>query len=361
MKTDGMANYLGRVMCALALALVAGFVFTTLAPTAAQADEYQYTIRVWAGNNSTVNGSTGVVEASKKFAKGESVNLRDYFDAQVTDQKYYIKGFRVSGQDKLCEESFDVTEDMDFIVAYGVKGDQVSYTLSFVEYGTDKALKNDEGVTSKTLYGNKGDKPVVAFEYVPGYRPLYRNITGTLGDEGTNNWTCEYIKIQNGNNNANNNRGNNAGGNTGGNVAGGGAATGGTNAGGTAAGGANAGAAAGGNAAGGANAGANAGGANAGGNAAGGAAANEPQTEQVIDVDNPLASDASADKSGDSADKSGDSADKTAESKTDDSTQGSGIPVAAIFAGAAAIVAAAAAIVYAVKRRRDGEYQGKLR
>ena len=42
---------------------------------------------------------------------------------------------------------------------------------------------------------------------------------------------------------------------------------------------------------------------------------------QVLDVDNPLASGASADKSGDSADKSGDSADKTGENKTDDVTQ----------------------------------------
>ena len=320
MKTDGMANYLGRVMVALALALVAGFAFTTLSPTAAQADDYQYTVRVWAGNEGTVNGATGAVEAPKKFAKGESVNLRDYFDAQVTDPKYYVKGFRVSGADSLYYESFEVTEDMDFVVAYGVKGDQVSYTLNFVEYNTGKALKNDQGLTSKTFYGNKGDKPVVAFEYVPGYRPRYNNITGTLGDEGTNNWKCEYIKAQTGTT-------------TGG--AAGGATAGGTATGGTAGG----------------TTGAN----------AGGTAANEPQTEQVIDVDNPLASNASADKSGDAADKSGDSASKTGESKTDDSTQGGGIPIAAIFAGAAAIVAAAAGIVYAIKRRRDGEYQGKLR
>ena len=344
---DGMANYLGRVMVALALALVAGFAFTTLSPTAAQADDYQYTVRVWAGNEGTVNGATGAVEAPKKFAKGESVNLRDYFDAQVTDPKYYVKGFRVSGADSLYYESFEVTEDMDFVVAYGVKGDQVSYTLNFVEYNTGKALKNDQGLTSKTFYGNKGDKPVVAFEYVPGYRPRYNNITGTLGDEGTNNWKCEYIKAQ---------TGTTTGGTTTGGTTTGGTVTGrttGTTTGGTT------GATTGGTTTGGTATGGTAGGTT--GANAGGTAANEPQTEQVIDVDNPLASGASADKSGDSADKSGGSADKTGENKTDDSTQGGGIPIAAIFAGAAAIVAAAAGIVYAVKRRRDGEYQGKLR
>ncbi|MDO4890113.1 MAG: hypothetical protein Q3963_02035, partial [Coriobacteriaceae bacterium] len=87
-------------------------------------------------------------------------------------------------------DSVPVYEDLDFVVSYGVKGNMVSYTLHFVERGTGRVLADPV-----TYYGNLGDKPVAAFEYVSGYRPLYRNITGTLGPEGSNDWTFEYVRL----------------------------------------------------------------------------------------------------------------------------------------------------------------------
>lgn len=175
-------------------------VFVTLlllmacAPTNAHA-ETRYTVRVFGGNRGSVNGQE-VYTLDRDFAYGDEVNLDDYVTIDITDDKYYFKGYRKSGEDWLARSSFTITEDTDFVVAYGVRGDQVSYTISFIEYGTGRALQNDEGKTSVTFYGNKGDKPVVPYEYVPGYRPRYRNITGTLGDEGTNNWTLEYIAVE---------------------------------------------------------------------------------------------------------------------------------------------------------------------
>ena len=376
MKTNGTASYLGRVMCALALALVAGFAFTMLASTTAYAAkngaDTTYKVRVWAGNEGTVNGKTGYDEITG-LTYGQELTLSDEFEVAVSDKKYYFKGYRVSGQDDgkkdadgkysitNLKDNITVTEDTDFIVSYGVKGSLVPYTLHFVEYEAGKTagpnskkLENDEGVTSKTFYGNLGDKPVVAFEYVPGYRPRYSNITGTLGEEGTNNWYCEYIKEE---------AGGNAGGGTaagggnagGGAVAGGGAAAGGTAAGGTA--GTTGGAAGAAASAGAASAGA----ASAGAASAAAAPANPPQTEELLDVDNPLASQASADKSGESADKSGDSADKSGESagkdgKTEGESEGGGFPIAAIYGIAAALVGAIAVVLYLLKRRRDAQY-----
>lgn len=182
------------------LAFVASVFMTLLllmacAPTSAHA-ETRYTVRVFGGNRGSVNSTEEYYVLPKSFAYGEEVNLDDYVNIDITDDKYYFKGYRKSGEDWLARSSFTITEDTDFVVAYGVRGDQVSYTISFIEYGTGRALQNDEGQTSVTFYGNKGDKPVVPYEYVPGYRPRYRNITGTLGDEGTNNWTLEYIAIE---------------------------------------------------------------------------------------------------------------------------------------------------------------------
>ena len=77
---------------------------------------------------------------------------------------------------------------------------------------------------------------------------------------------------------------------------------------------------------------------------------------QVLDVDNPLASQAAADKSGESADKSGDSAGKTDTEKKTDGESGGGFPIAAIYGIAAALVAAIAVVLFMLKRRRDAQY-----
>ena len=193
MRSAGTAWLRAFVIAGLLAVMLAFAAAVSHAPQAeaTPGEPYSYTIRVYCGNYGTYNGVNPYVVT---VAAGGSFTL-DEDAVTVTDSKYYVKGFRVSGQDDLSLEAITVQKDMDFVVAYGVAGEMVSYTVNFVEYGTGQPLANDEGATSKTFYGKEGDKPIVPFEYVPGYRPRYLNITGTLGPEGTNSWTLEYIAV----------------------------------------------------------------------------------------------------------------------------------------------------------------------
>lgn len=177
--------------------MLAGLFVAATVSTPALAATYK--VRVYAGNEGTVNGKSDYAEIS--VDEGSEVKLSDEFTVKVTDEaKYYFKGYRLSGKDNrdpgALSDDIIVTEDTDFVVAYGASGTSMtSYTIKFVESGTGKALTNDDGVTSVTYQGKVGDKPVVAYAYVKGYRPLYRNITGTL-KEGSNEWSLPYKAIE---------------------------------------------------------------------------------------------------------------------------------------------------------------------
>lgn len=313
---DGRARQ--RILCALILAALALAAVLVVAPASAFA--YDYTVRVWGGNESTTEG----IIHQETVSGGRECTL-DTSWATPKDDKYYVKGFRVAGEDKLYPYStFPVNEDMDFVVAYGIKGEQVSYTVRYVESGTGNELVGSEsGQNSVTYYGNKGDKPVVAYEHIPGYRPLYRNITGTLKDEGQNNWTFEYIALAEGENEegttpatttttvtTTTGTSTTTGGGTtstgGGTTSTGGgtpAATGATPA--------------------------------AASPAAGiPTSPPRPTTEQIRDIDNPLAS------------------------GQNDAKSDSGIPVALIFGISAAVVAGLAALIYFLRRRSKNDKSG---
>ena len=317
------------VLAAFAVALVAAFALS-MAPSSAYA--YDYTVRVWGGNESTEEG----VIHEESVAPGEEYRLEKGWVELKDGSKYYVKGFREGGQDALHTEAFIVNEDMDFVVAYGVQGDQVSYTVSYVEQGTGRALTGSEsGQTSVTYYGNKGDKPVVAYEHIPGYRPLYRNITGTLGDEGTNNWVFEYVEIEEPEPIVNtvtttttttvvDNRTTSAtatGTGTTGTTGTGTTGTTGTTT--TPAAGTGASTAA----------------------SASSAASTQPQTEELLDVDNPLASGASS-----SSSASGISSASSASSSSSSSNDQGGFPVAGVVGIIAALIAAILAAFFFLKR-----------
>jgi hypothetical protein len=178
---------------AVAVALLAplAMVLSMAAATPALADGYQYTVRVFPGNR----GKLSADPVSTTVPKGGSVNLYDLATAKITDSKYVQTGFRLSGADKLLGNGQinGISEDMDFVVAYGVEANTVSYTLRFVEYETGRQLAEP-----RTYYGKVGDKPVAAYEYVEGYRPRYLSITGTLKADEDNVWTFEYIALPEG-------------------------------------------------------------------------------------------------------------------------------------------------------------------
>lgn len=79
-----------------------------------------------------------------------------------------------------------------YCVAYGVKGNTTTYTVNYVD-ANGKAL-----YSPKTLIGNVGDKPVVAYLYIDGYQPNTHNLTKTLVADATSNvFTFTYTPIVN--------------------------------------------------------------------------------------------------------------------------------------------------------------------
>jgi len=160
-----------------------------LAPV--QGAPYNYTVRVFAGNQGSMKGQ---VLWTGSYSAGDECFLprSEAETALGSGSLYYVKGFKESGYigDAVCvKENFIVDRDYDFVVAYGIPDHEVSYTVSFVEKETGQILAEP-----MTYYGNEGDKPVVAYQYIQGYRPLYRNITATL-KASDNHWTFEYVKI----------------------------------------------------------------------------------------------------------------------------------------------------------------------
>lgn len=197
---------------------------------------YDYQITFYAGNQGTfaagpsiqVLNADGVPKAARVEAGADAVRVkglaagdRVVFDqvqggavALGTDGPYYVRGIRKSGHDNDDEKpaSFLVEQDQDYVVAYGVKGEMVSYVIRY-EDRTGRTLAE-----SRTYYGNAGDRPVVAFRYIEGYEPQAYNLTKTLSkNEAENVFTFVYSRVRTGG-------GSGGGGGTGGGTGGGGAA-----------------------------------------------------------------------------------------------------------------------------------------
>lgn len=175
---------------ALGVALAAG-------ATIASADEptpgapgtldqpYTYTITLSAGGG-TIDGQA--IKTTSGIANGQQITL-DYSGVVPNDSRYYVKGIRLAGRDnsEVVAPTFNVTGDAQYVVAYGLKKDQVAYTINFVDEAGNQLAE------SATYYGNVGDKPVVAFRYIDNYLPNAYNLTGTLSaDEDENVFTFVY-------------------------------------------------------------------------------------------------------------------------------------------------------------------------
>lgn len=157
------------------------------------AEETTYTVTVYAGKQGAFNASaetadnmqvTGDKLVISGLQYGDRVSLDVQTDGVITmkDDKYYVKGIRQSGYDTSETnveglQGFPVTQDVDYVVAYGMKGEQVSYTVYYED-------ENGKQLSPKqTFYGNVGDKPVVSYIYIEGYQPQAYNLTRTLVSE----------------------------------------------------------------------------------------------------------------------------------------------------------------------------------
>ena len=133
-------------------------------------------------------GATVTFNASEESDGGISL-----LGNENADSKYYVRGVRESGQDNntVGLPSFTVTGDLDYVVAYGIKGDMVAYTIRF----EDEA--GNELAPALVRHGNIGDKPIVAYQYIEGYRPQAYNLAKTLsGNAEENVFTFTYQPIE---------------------------------------------------------------------------------------------------------------------------------------------------------------------
>ena len=160
---------------------------STMSVMADDTTPYTYKVTLSAGNKGTINGQHKIEQAD--IASGSTVTF-NLNDIQVTDDKYYVKGIRLSGRDNdeaLAAPSFTVDKDTDYVVAYGIKGNMVAYTVNYQD-ASGKSLAE-----SQTFYGNVGDKPVVAYRYIENYIPEALALTKTLSDnESENVFTFTY-------------------------------------------------------------------------------------------------------------------------------------------------------------------------
>ena len=131
-------------------------------------------------------GSDWKVEfnGSKMSSNFTSADMKkDIFQLQPGDTMELQVGLKNS--------SFEVTGDQEYVVAYGIKGDQVAYTINYQDANGNKLAD------SQTFYGNVGDKPVVAYAYIDGYTPEYRNLTKTLSANAAENvFTFNYLPYE---------------------------------------------------------------------------------------------------------------------------------------------------------------------
>ena len=190
--------------------LTVAVLLVTMTANVFAAEEYTYKVTFYAGAQGTFSGEddlsvegseyTITREADKITVSGLKAGSVVSFNAQKggavsldTDSKYYVKGIRKSGRDNSTVEAsaFRVTEDQDYVVAYGVKGNLTSYTVNYVD------AEGNAIAESATYYGNVGDKPIVAYRYVEGYLPQAYGLTKTLSENAAENvFTFEYSRIE---------------------------------------------------------------------------------------------------------------------------------------------------------------------
>ncbi len=183
-------------VCAAACLAAPGSLRVAHAEKGGNEAAYTYTITLYAGKEGTIHGQSQVEITGKAY--GEQVNLGDYL-TQVTLKdaaKYYVKGIRESGKDNstaVSNPAFSVESDREYVVAYGIRGNMTTYTVNYQDTSGNALLP------SATFDGAVGDRAVVAYRYVDGYRPQAYNLTKTLSSNAAENvLTFVYTKLGSG-------------------------------------------------------------------------------------------------------------------------------------------------------------------
>ena len=157
--------------------------------------DYKYTVIVYSGRVDQFKNGARIWR--KEFNYGERCEFgSDTLGLKLTDKRYYGRGFRITGHDNdetsgFTRLNFNVTEDVSYEMAYGIKGDMVAYEVHYVDQSGNEIHKKD------IYYGMAGDKPVVAYRYIEGYEPETHNISKTLSkDESENIFVFKYTRVK---------------------------------------------------------------------------------------------------------------------------------------------------------------------
>lgn len=230
------AKTLFRMLTALAVACTLAVSALAVPAFAAPADgATTYTVRVYAGNRGTLDYQgaapagvqvrtdgagkwiewSGVPYGSRLDLSGVSVSIND------EDGKYYAKTVRLAGLDNVRDVYSDdqaatpqvalittggsfvenrgvggwpvVVEDTDFVVGYGVLADRAAYTVRYLD-ANGAAIAPE-----KSFFGDVGDVPAAAAEYVEGYVPSAYTLTKTLSANDTDNvFEFRYTRVADG-------------------------------------------------------------------------------------------------------------------------------------------------------------------
>ena len=194
MNTLRIRSILKSAAVVTVLLIMAVLMFAVRGPEKAYADGYKYKVTIYSGAQGTFKG--GKTVWSKTYNQGEHVqiSLKSLGFKLKNGSKYYARGFKISGHDNdettgFMTMSFKAKQDVEYTVAYGLKGAMVKYIVKYVDDQGSKLSNPD------TYYGMAGDKPVLAYKYIEGWTPDAYNKAKTLSkDESKNVFTFTYSK-----------------------------------------------------------------------------------------------------------------------------------------------------------------------
>ncbi len=197
-------RHLGAALFGVVLTLLLALCMGLPAAAFAALDDTTYTIRLYGGNRGTVNGQDMVEWTGVHY--GDTVDLGQA-NITVTDGKYYAKGARPAGLDNVKDVVYvadvdangklsgtvTVTEDADYVIAYGVLADRVEYTVRYVD------AAGNELAASQKFMGDIGDTPATAAPYFENYVPnAYTATLALTGDPDQNVITFTYARLATG-------------------------------------------------------------------------------------------------------------------------------------------------------------------
>lgn len=190
-----------KVFKLLALTLTLAATVVCLAAPSMAAEGYTYTVTVSDGGLAEASLNPGPYSGYDASLEGGKLVIRNVpYDTTIDltgavtisgESKYIVRGYVRAGQDyDKSVWALNVKADTEIVAAYSVPGQQVGYTVNYVDENGSALAE------SQTFFGTIGDKPVATYVYVDGYVPQALNLTKTLSaDEGENVFTFVYSRV----------------------------------------------------------------------------------------------------------------------------------------------------------------------